>query len=153
MKIIKSVDKKIVVKLKKFDPTEFFKNREGLYVWSSFKDNILDKAKTIEKESEFKISSYDLVKFGNDEEIEKELPEKHLFSETDVCALIASLIEKQPKGEEGTLQNNGYANLFYTSSHVVVVRWSGGEWSVYDWYRRDGRWGGGPRVFAPATES
>ena len=153
MKIIKSVDKKIVVKLKKFDPTEFFKNREGLYVWGSFKDSILNKSKAVKKESEFKISSYDLVKSGNDEEIEKELPEKHLFSETDVCALIASLIEKQPKGEEGTLQNNGYANLFYTSSHVVDVYWRDGEWFVRVCYRNDDRWFGGSRVFTPATES
>lgn len=153
--VLKSVKAKIEVKLpKKYEPTEFFKNRDGLYAWNSFKENVLEKAKAATVNS-FSLSSFDLTKDAYDKEIEKELPKKHIFTETEVCAVIAGLIEKQSKGEEGTLLNTGYANIFYTKSHVVSVYWRSvfGEWCVGGW-RRDGHsWFEGFRVFSPATEA
>lgn len=153
--VLKSVKAKIEVKLpKKYEPTEFFKNRDGLYVWNSFKDNVLEKAKAATVNS-FSLSSFDLTKDAYDKEIEKELPKKHIFTETEVCAVIAGLIEKQSKGEEGTLLNTGYANIFYTKSLVVGVGWDSGygRWHVFDWDRGDGSWREGFRVFSPATEA
>lgn len=154
--ILKSVAKEIVVESKeKFVPIDFFKDREGLYIFSGFENNILNKAIATDAGSEFKIASSDLEENASDEVIEKALPEKHIFSETDVCAIVASLIEKQPKGEEGTLLNNGYANLFYTPSLVVRVGWSSydGEWVVGGWERGGHVWSAGDRVFSPATEA
>lgn len=151
LKIVKKKIKKVEVK-EKFVPTEFFQDRKGLYVWNSFKNNIVDKAKESKKGFKSSISSFTLLKSATDNEIEKELPKKHLFSETEVCVVVASLIEKQSKGEDGPLKNNGYANLFYTRSHVVRVYWDGGRWGVGGWNRDDGTWGGGGRVFSPATE-
>lgn len=152
-KVLKIEKKKIKVELKeKFIPSEFFQDRKGLYVWNSFKNYIVDKAKESKKGFKSDISSFTLLKIATDEEIEKELPKKHLFSETEVCAIVASLIEKQSKGEDGPLQNNGYWNLFYTRSRVVRVYWRGDGWSVYAWGRDDKTWGGDTRVFSPATE-
>lgn len=150
---MKQIEKEIVVKVEKeIIPKEFFQDREGLFIYSGFEENIRDKAETVPAGAEYKLSSFELEKGMYDEEIEKELGDKHLFSETDVCAIVAGLIEKQSKGEEGVLLTNGYANLFYTSSRVVVVRWGGGRWSVGGWYRED-RWDAGYRVFSPATDA
>lgn len=152
--VLKSLKKKIaVVNKEKHVPSEYFKTRKGLFVWSSFKESILDKAKDTKAGAKFSLASFTLSKRANDEEIEKSLPKKHLFKETNVCAIVANLIEKQSKGEEGVLLNNGYANLFYTSFLVVFVRWDGDEWDVDDWGRGGGAWGGGRRVFAPATDA
>ena len=152
MKEIKSVEKEIPVVMKeKHVPSEFFKDREGLFVYSGFEENIRDKAEPTEAGKEFKIASFDLAEDANDAEIEEALPKDYLFLETDVCAIIAGLIEKQAKGEEGTLLNNGYVNLFYTPSRVVYVRWRAGEWLVGAWYRGVSSWYAGYRVFSPAT--
>ncbi|MCX6739374.1 MAG: hypothetical protein NT098_05010, partial [Candidatus Parcubacteria bacterium] len=67
--------------------------------------------------------------------------------------IIADIISRQPKGESGTLLNNGYANLFYVqagaSVFVVYVCWSGFEWCVSAWLLdEDGQWSGGGRVFS-----
>lgn len=153
--ILKSVEKKIkLITSEKHFPKEFFQNRKGLYVWNSFFDNIVKNAKTTEANYDFGyLSSFDFKKYTTDEQTEKALPKKHIFSETEVCAVIANLIEKQPKGEEGVLQNNGYFNLFYTPSHVVGVCWSGDEWDVGGWSRDFLSWDEGRRIFSPATES
>lgn len=151
-KILKSVKKEIkVVVPAKYNPKEFFKNRDGLYIWSGFSDTVLKKAKSATI-SPLSISSYDLLKTSYDKDIEAELPKNHIFSETNVCAIIAGLIEKQPKGKEGTLLSNGYANIFYTKSRVVDVRWLVGKWFVRGW-DRELAWHSGVRVFSLATES
>lgn len=152
--VVKIVKKKIEVKVpKKYEPKEFFITRTCLYVWSGFSEYILKKAKVITVTS-FNISSFDLITCAYDKEIESELPKKHLFTETEVCGVIAGLIEKQSKGESGTLLNNGYGNIFYTKSRVVDVGWDSGygEWYVSDWSRGVDSWLGGRRVFSSATE-
>lgn len=136
-----------------FDPKEYFKDRKGLFVWSSFEDRILPKAELVKEASSMNIESYILAKNAYDKEIEATLPEKHIFSESEVCAIIADLIAKQPKGEEGALLSNGNWNIFYTEAFVVGVCWGAGSgvWGVYTWYRV-GDWFAGERVFSPATD-
>ncbi len=153
-KLLDEVERKVVlVQTEKRDPKEFFKDREGLSVWSSFVDRVLVKAEAVEKEREFPISFYKLLEDSDDEAIEKALPENHIFSESEVSAIIAELISKQEKGEEGNLLNNGYANLFYTPSFVVGVYWDSfdGSWYVDAWHRGSRRWRAGRRVFSPAN--
>ena len=67
--------------------------------------------------------------------------------------VIASLIARQPKGEEGVLLNTGYANLFYTPSYVVYVFWHAGRrgWGVGTYERDDDGWRAGGRVFSPVN--
>lgn len=152
--ILEIVSKEIpVVIAEKFVPSEFFKDRKGLFVGYGFQENILSKAGQTEEKAQFTIASFDLKENASDKKIEESLPEKHIFSETDVCAIVAALIEKQPKGEEGVLLNSGYANFFYTPSLVVDVRWLDGRWYVRGWYRGDRGWDAGRRAFSPATES
>lgn len=154
-KVLELVKEKFEVKAASaINPQEFFKTREGLYVWSDFKERISDKAEVLKEGVEFTLNSYKTTKDATDEEIESDLPEKHIFSESEVCVIIADLISKQPKGEEGILLNTPYySNLFYTPSFVVHVRWSsgGGEWIVSTWTRSDDRWFSGKRVFSPAN--
>ena len=149
--ILKKHEENTIVQTNKIDPKEFFKDRKGLYVWSSFEENILTKAESSDPK-EFKLNSFTLLTRASDEKIEKALGDNHMFSETDVCAILASLIEKQPNGEEGILLNTGYANLFYTSDRVVGVRWRGGGWFVGGWRRRGYAWHGVGRVFSLATD-
>lgn len=151
--ILDSIEKKIrVVTIEKHVPEEFFKDGKGLYVWNNFIENIVKKAKTTEANYDLGyLGSFDLIKDSTDAEIEVSLPKKHLFSETEVCAIVATLITKQAKGQKGVLQNNGYANLFYTRSRVVYVGRGGSGWSVRDWDRGDFEWFAGRRVFSPAT--
>lgn len=151
-KILESITEKIPVEVTaEFNPQEFFRDREGLFVYSSFKEHILEKASIVSAGTKFELSSFKLIRSAEDEEIEKELPEKHIFSESDVCAIIAELISKQPKGEEGELLNTGYWNLFYTESFVVDVSWRDGEWYVSAWDRDSYGWSDGSRVFSPAN--
>lgn len=152
IKVLEKVGEDIAVKTgPTFDLKEYFKTRPGLYVFSDFPERILSKAEPVEAGTEYKIVSYKTVIDAKDELIESALPEKHLFSESEVCAIIADLINKQPKGEDGVLLNDGYWNLFYTPAFVVGVHWYGDAWRVYAWNRVDGAWSSGSRVFSPAN--
>ena len=151
--VLSRVGKRISLKVEAtHTPSEYFVTREGLYVWSDFKDRVLKNATPTESGTSFKLDTFKLEKDASDEQIESSLPKKHLFSETEVCAIVAELTSKQSKGEEGVLLNNGYANLFYTESFVVHVDWSssGRGWGVYAWRRDDSGWFGGVRVVSPA---
>lgn len=150
--VLKSVEKNIELEIiKDFNPAEFFQKRKGLYIWNDFKERILNTSTPTRKGFKFTISSFDLKENALDKKIESSLPENHNFDESDVCAVVACLIEKQSKGEEDNLLTNGYANIFYTEAFVVSVRWLGGEWDVGAWYRGDGGWYAGHRVFSPAN--
>lgn len=152
-KILEPVETKIDLKVaKSFDPKKYFKDGKGLWVSSSFEERIRDKAPTVATAQKFELSSFTLLKNSSDKDIEAALPEKHIFSESEVCAVVAALIDKQPKGKEGALLNNGYANLFYTASFVVHVRWDSddGHWHVSTW-SRGYDWHADSRVFSPAT--
>lgn len=152
IKVLEEVSKDIKVKVETaFTPKEYFKTREGLYVFSDFPERILDKAEAVEAGTEYKVTSYKTLMEAKDELIESALQENHIFSESDVCAIIADLISKQPKGEDGVLLNDGYWNLFYTPAFVVNVYWYDGRWHVSTWRRNGFTWYTGNRVFSPAN--
>ncbi len=137
---------------KQHNPDTFFKTRSGLYVWDDFRSRVVAKASPIDAGAKFRIERRDLIRDAKDSEVEGVLT-NHLFEESAVCAVIAELISKQPNGKAGTLLNNGYANLFYTSSCVVCVGWRVyyRGWGVRAWRRGDRRWNAGSHVFSPAT--
>jgi hypothetical protein len=154
--ILKPVEKKIAIATKaKFDPKEYYQTRNGLYVWGNFGERILSKTSPIKTAKKISIVSYELTKSASDESIEKALPKKHIFDESEVCAIISTMIDKQAKGEEGDLLNTGYANIFYTKAFVVRVDWhsDGRHWYVSAWRRGGGGWAAGGRVFSPAKFS
>lgn len=74
-------------------------------------------------------------------------------SETTLSEMF-SLMEKQGKGEDGVLLNNGYANIFYIKDDAGVLRtvfvyWVGDGWYVRaDSVESPGRWSGGRQVFS-----
>lgn len=152
-KILDTVQDKITVETPKdFKPDEFFKSGDNLYVSSDFTNSVVKKSAEPFAESR-DVSSWKLLVSANDATIESALQEEHIFSENEVSAILASLISKQLKGEDGTLLNDGSWNLFYTPEFVVCVRWDSASrrWRVNAWGRDDGAWGGGFRVFAPAN--
>ena len=73
--------------------------------------------------------------------------------ETTLSA-IYDLLLKQPKGEEGVLLVNGYANIFYVKDingvlRAVLVYWNACGWSVYAISVEDtNEWIAGYRVFS-----
>lgn len=136
-------------------PTDFFQDRKGLWVYDGFRDDIATRAEAVDAPAIFGVNFHEVTaKDGTtDVQIESALGDKHLFSETQVCAIIAEMISAQDGDKEGVLLHNSYANLFYTSSLVVRVRWIAGhgEWYVGTWRRGGDGWGRGYRVFVPSN--
>lgn len=154
-KVLEPVENKLSIETSsEIKPQDFFQSREGLYVWSDFNERILEKALSVAAGTKYELASFKLLESSSDETIESALPKVHIFSESDACAIIAELISKQSKGEEGTLLNNGYFNIFYTPTFVVGVVWGsdGGSWRVDAWVRDNVVWYAGTRVFSPATD-
>jgi len=148
--ILKEVDADIELKIKKpVDPQEFFTNGHGLYVYDSFEERALPKAKRHESPLEFHLESHELMQGATDVQIEESLDHKNVFGDADVSAIVADLILKQEKGKKGPLLTNGYANLFYTASCVVSVYWHDDEWGVHAYGRDVCAWFQGIRVFSP----
>ncbi|MBI3631819.1 MAG: hypothetical protein HY225_00005, partial [Candidatus Vogelbacteria bacterium] len=123
---------------------EFFKLRDGLYVWDNFRDLMDDNwlASTIQTIPATKISYYDLKKSANDLQINREF-EYHktpfVFENLGVLlAVLTSLILAQWNNEkEGPLLVNEDANLFYvrvgSGVFTVSVCWSANArfWYVF----------------------
>ena len=134
----------------------FFQTRDGLWVSDNFKDRILPKAKPIETLDGACGKSFDLRKSAYDGDIVPELPKSYIFDESELCARIAQMIEKQPNGAKGDLlENNSDWNIFYVtyvSGYVVSVHWDSGhgEWHVNAWRVGGFDWTAGYRVFSRA---
>lgn len=132
------------------DPQAFYQARAGLWVSDEFRSRILSKAKPVKKLMAAVGKSYDLTQNVYDREITPSLPKDYVFDESEVCARITTMIQKQPNGEEGDLLNNGYANLFYVAGCVVYVYWNADsrKWNVYAWRLDDVCWRADFRVFS-----
>ncbi len=140
-----------------FDPDGFFSNGNtevNLYVWDDFKSCVLSSASPVTNRPALGVSVHDLAKNMYDSEIRAELPTAHVFSWADLW-VIGALVKLQPRGEEGTLLNNGYANIFYlqvgVQVFVVRVYWhrDHAKWYVNAWKLVEyGRWSEGPRVLS-----
>lgn len=150
--VLELIEKKISIETDAFTPKDFFKGREGLYIGYNFQKEFLPNTKDVKK-SAFSLQAFKLIESANDAKIEESLPKEYLFDESEVCSIIADLISKQPKGQEGILLNDWSANLFYTPSFVVRVSWFGGEWFVFAGHRDGNACFSISRVFSPATVS
>jgi hypothetical protein len=138
------------------DPDTYFRTRSGLWVSDDFRSRIGAKAKGFGADTPFIININEISQEGGgatDKEIEGALPAKYLLDESEICAIIETMISEQSGGKEGNLEHTGKANLFYTSSCVVGVLWGADvvEWDVLTWDRDGDRWDAGGRVFFPAN--
>lgn len=136
-----------------YDHDFFFRARSGLYVSDSFRNLVVAKTFPSAESRAILTKTQKLSCNMTDEKIEKMLGNGHIFNETALCDTLAEMLQKQWGGKGGRLLNNGYANLFYTTSCVVSVHWyaGGAGWSVDTWERGDYEWDAGDQVFSPAT--
>jgi hypothetical protein len=134
------------------DPSAFYQNRPGLYIWDSFSEWIVAYAKPIEAGNAYQLAVSQLAEAATDAQIEESLAKNHLFDQSAVCAIMAEMISKQSNGEDGDLINSGDVNLFYTAYCVALVSWHRAyrRWRVFTWSRDAGRWLTDSRVFSPA---
>jgi hypothetical protein len=132
------------------DPDAFYKTRTGLYVYRDFRDRIVRQAKPTQSASPVTLRSFVLDRDASDKDIEAELGQNHQFSESEVCWVVAEMIGKQEGGTAGDLDNTGKANLLYTPSWVVRVRWLADdcEWFVLTWRRGGLDWDAGNSAFS-----
>jgi hypothetical protein len=104
-----------------------------------------------------KLEKLKLTKGCNDGQIKKERGDILIQKPDDIASQIASLTSKQPKGEEGDLLSNDYANIFYFekdgSLFYVFVRWDsdGREWDCYCRQARSSAWAADVQVLSPVT--
>jgi len=146
----------VTVAINTINPHDFFKTREGLWMSSNFNDLILSGAsKKKVSADETTVGYADLAQAANDAEIGGELPEGHVFEDVDTFLVhLATLIEGQWGGKEGTLLNNGCANIFYVKVNgevfAVYVFWFavGREWVCRARRLDDVRWSAGCRAFS-----
>lgn len=120
------------------------------FLGENIKNNFLGKVE--DPVGEMTLGYYNLKDRSRDIPIITELGGEDAVEST-LCAVFA-LMRKQPKGEDGTLLNNGYANIFYVRDvnqvlWAVCVPWRGDGWSVYARSVDDSsRWYDGFRVFS-----
>lgn len=140
-----------------FNPHEFFRTREGLWVSGQFIDRVFSQVSSapmgINKKTP--LQSHTLIEITTDAKIRQALPEDHVFEVAELCVIISSLIGAQLNGTEGRLLVNGFANLFYVKGknsqvYVVFVIWDAVnlEWNVVAWSLVVLRWVAGGRIFS-----
>lgn len=108
-------------------------NMDGVKFWyfgDNFQEHFLKKVEEGVEPATIKI--YRLKEDSLDLPIIAALGDNH---ETKLLHLW-ELLKKQPKGEDGVLLTNGYANIFYIRAingtlWAVHAYWGGGGWSVY----------------------
>jgi len=155
LKYLTLVERGISVTTGAFSKSSFFANGPNLYLWDNFKNWVLTEIPDTIPAFEGKLSKFSLTKKMYDSEIQTELGNPNSFSVTEFAAIVKDLVSRQPKGESGTLLNNGYANIFYVvlaNTRVVAVRmrWSAGdrEWSFSAFDLDDVHWGDEYCVFS-----
>lgn len=109
--------------------------------------------------SVFRVGVFDILRSIDDAELRDFLLAMK-FDDEAVCAIIASLIEKQPHGEKGVLATgpDGY-NVFETETHCYCVAHSADTWCVmqYPGFARSKGvesvrlWMEGLRIFYPLS--
>ena len=135
-------------------PREFYQKRTGLVVYSGFDDQIVAVAEPSNAGKKFQKAPYwELKKHATG----RMLLQSHtddVWSATDFCAWLSIMLAKQSKGQDGSLLNNGKANLFLVKGSdykvfVVHVDWYSDDrkWYVDAWYLDD-VWRAGRRFFS-----
>lgn len=99
-----------------------------LYFWDNFANWILKAIPETVPAFQGKLTKTQLTESMYDSAILNELGNPKPFTVGESVAIIRDLLTKQPNGESGELQNNGYANIFYVQLEnarvlAVYVHW------------------------------
>ena len=123
-------------------------------VWDDFKKHFFGK---IEKPAPvISLCKYQLLHLAADKPIIEELGGEDKV-ETTLSSAYA-LMKRQPRGEAGVLQTNGYANIFYVKDEMqtlcaVRIGWAVDGWVVDSIPVADPlAWNGQHAIFCPADE-
>lgn len=132
------------------DPNEYYREREGFWVWSDMRRIVAENAKPVPAGTTFNVKIADINRRADTETIERALSAGRPFDESAVCAIIAELIEEQKSGEPGVLLTNGYGNLFPLATHVVAtgLSFNGRGRGVSTLSRNGLTWSAGHRIFS-----
>jgi hypothetical protein len=76
------------------DPDAFYQTRTGLYVYSDFYGRIVRQAKPTQSASPVTLKRFVLERDVADEDIEAALGPNHMFTESEVCWIVAEMIGK-----------------------------------------------------------
>lgn len=154
LKYLALVKDGIAINASIFDTSRFTKGPVKYYIWDNFRNWILNMAPDQIPAFQGTLTKFMLTKSMNDAEIRSEIGDG-TYSVSEVLATIAALTERQPKGEDGDLLTNGYANIFYVKLNdacvvAVGVGWDSGdrEWHCDASGLGGGRWAGGSCVFS-----
>jgi hypothetical protein len=122
-------------------------------IFSEFKNRFFDK--TEKPVAEVTYRKYKLLQIAADGPIIAELGGPSKVEGTFAAAF--ALIQRQPNGEDGFLQTNGYANIFYAKDKkgvlcAIRIGWSSDGWVVDAISVEDPlAWNGKHEIFCPAS--
>ncbi|MEK7662443.1 MAG: hypothetical protein AAB355_03065 [Patescibacteria group bacterium] len=118
---------------KPFNPHEFFRGRDGLWVSPGFTERVLSVARITESADEVSLGQFNLAKDAQYGEISPDSSDDHLLTE---LWQIAELIKRQPGWGGGPLRYYG-ENVFYVRGHGYGVF---GIFAVEISWCRSNRW-------------
>lgn len=146
IRVLDGTMKFAIVEVAKLSLDEFFQTRSDLWVSDDFRDHVVAKVTGVPTKVDTKLFDVLLV-------IDTELGAVLIWKEGDLLATLKPMLTEQWGGKDGKLLNNGRANIFYTSSCVILVYWysDGREWRVEAWKHVAYVWNVGDRAFSPAT--
>lgn len=156
LKYLKLAEENVKISSPSFSKAKFFGSEYGVKIWmgDNFKSWILPEILETVPAFEGNFSSFDFTKSMYDSEIREEIGEGTITPD-EWLAKTRVLILEQPKGEQGHLISNGYANIDYIrlkSGKVVAVAadWNSGsrEWYLHAYDLDGDRWSDGGRVFS-----
>ena len=154
---LKLVGRDIRFKTKPFEKNSFFRTDGSprLYFWPNFTNWVLPAIPKTIPALGIALMKTKLMKSMYDSGILTGLGNPKPFTPSEFAAIIRHLLRGQPKGEEGTLLTNGYANIFYVQledNRVVAVHvfWHAGfrDWNFYTYALGGGEWCDGLYVFS-----
>jgi len=131
-----------------------FKRNAGVKwstIWAEFKNRFFDKTEDPIAEVSYRI--YKLLHTSADGPIIAELGGESKAEATFTAAF--ALLKLQPRGEQGFLQTNGYANIFYVKDKngtlcAVRIGWADDGWVIDAISVQDPlAWNGKHEIFCP----
>jgi hypothetical protein len=137
------------------DPTLYFVNRTGLFVYRQCLDDFVGIAGRTAAGKRFELAALELTQPAYDAEIEQELAENYLMETADVCAIMAAIIENDLRSPMFVRRRTSHSELFYTPDFVVhLLRYEVDRNNFVGVWKREAQnqWGAGTRIYCPVVD-